>query len=88
MRLITVKLVHADGRIIKVNANEVPIWKTRGFNIPKEGKTSGGEERPVIDEEATADAGINAIHEANAAEPKAENKPESKADDSMNDIII
>lgn len=43
MRLITVKLVHADGRIIKVNANEVPVWKSRGFNIPKEGRTSGGE---------------------------------------------
>lgn len=45
MQLITVKLVHADGRILKVNANEVPVWNLKGFNIPKEGKTSGGEPR-------------------------------------------
>ncbi len=44
MRLITVELVHPDGRILKVNANEVPVWKSRGWRIADDvGKTSGGE---------------------------------------------
>ncbi len=64
MRLITVKLVHSDGRIIKVNANEVPVWKLRGFNIPEEGKTSGGEPRT---EQHTGDK------LANEAKPAADN---------------
>jgi hypothetical protein len=65
MRLITVELVHADGRIVKVNANEVPAWNSRGFSIPKEGKTSGGEpgaEQPKLsDEQPAEDKNLNDI---------------------------
>lgn len=74
MRLITVKLVHADGRIIKVNVNEVPAWNSRGFSIPKEGKTSSGEPR--------------ADNANNADEPK--DKPEDKpaTDKQLGGVII
>lgn len=78
MQLITVKLVHADGRIIKVNANEVPVWKSRGFNAPKEGKTSGGESR----DNKPSD---NKPADKPADDKPADNKP---ADDGFNDVII
>ncbi len=66
MRLITVELVHTDGRKLKVNANEVPVWKSRGWSIANDvGKTSGGESRvdtkPPDDKPEPKDASLNDV---------------------------
>ncbi len=74
MRLITVELVHTDGRKLKVNANEVPVWKSRGWRIAgDEGETSGGESR------------VYAEPSDDKPEPR-DDKP--AANDSLNDVII
>ncbi len=63
MRLITVELVHTDGRKLKVNANEVPAWKSRGWSIASDvGKTSGGEPRANADDKPEPeDASLNDV---------------------------
>ena len=91
--IATVAVVRpSDGKIVKVNADEVIFYTNRGWKLASNvGKTSGGEQTKtedkqlLIDREATADSDINAIHEANAAEVKDKS---TDGNQSLNDIII
>ena len=79
MRLITVKLVGPKGNFLKVNANEVPIWRSRGWRLADEvSRTSGGEpqSKQPTDEQPKV-AKVDKV-----------NKPANDSDSSINDVII
>lgn len=88
--IATVALIRpSDGKVVKVNADEAIFYTQRGWKSADDvGKTSGGEPRPVTDEDATADANINGVHEANVVESEVKQPKVKSADNNLSDIII
>ncbi len=77
--ILTVAIIRpSDGKVVKVNADEVIFYTNQGWERADDvGKTSGGEPRVK-----------QATGEQTTGEPKVEVKPKPANDDSMNDIII